>query len=88
MKETTGDKDVIAEFSIGVNPNVPNVLGEMRADELMGGSIHIAIGDNYGWMGGKNRSDLHWDFILPKAPVELDGKTFLERGKFQVDGPH
>jgi len=84
LEETTGDKDVIAEFAIGVNPNVRNLIGSMRVDELMGGSARIAIGDNYGWMNGKNKSDLHWDFILPEATVELEGKTILERGRFQL----
>ncbi len=85
MEETTGDKDVIAEFGIGVNPNVRNLIGSMKLDELMGGSARVAIGDNYGWLEGKNKSDLHWDFILPKATVELDGKTVLERGRFRTD---
>jgi len=84
LEEAKGDKNVIAEFAIGVNPNVQNIIGSMRVDELMGGSVHIAIGDNYGWMNGKNKSDLHWDFILPEATVELEGKTILERGEFQL----
>jgi len=83
MEETTGDKDVIAEFAIGVNPNVQNLIGSMTVDEMMGGSVRIAIGDNYWWMNGKNKSDLHWDFILPEATVELEGKTILKRGEFQ-----
>lgn len=82
MGEATGDKDVIAEFSIGVNPNVRALIRCMTVDELMGGSVHVAIGDNYWWMNGKNRSSLHWDFILPEATVEFDGKAILERGKF------
>jgi len=84
LKETTGDKNVIAEFAIGVNPNVQNLIGSMTVDEMMGRSVRIAIGDNYGWMNGKNKSDLHWDFILPEATVELEGKTILERGEFQL----
>jgi len=84
LEETTGDKNVIAEFAIGVNPNVQNLIGSMTVDEMMGGSVRIAIGDNYGWMNGKNKSDLHWDFILPEATVELEGKTILKRGEFQL----
>lgn len=85
MEEATGNKEVIAEFGIGVNPNVHDLVGSMRLDELMWGSARVAIGDNYGWLGGKNRSDLHWDFILPKATLELDGKIVLEQGRFRID---
>jgi leucyl aminopeptidase (aminopeptidase T) len=83
LEETTGDKNVIAEFAIGLNPNVQKLIGSMTVDEMMGGSVRIAIGDNYGWMKGKNKSNLHWDFILPEATMELEGKTILKLGEFQ-----
>jgi len=83
LKEAAGDKDVIAEFGIGVNPNVRELIRYMAVDEMMGGCVHIAIGDNFWWMNGKNKSSLHWDFVLPEAKVELDGRTIMNRGEFR-----
>jgi aminopeptidase len=80
----TGDKDKIAEFAIGLNPKA-QFINDILVDEKVLGTIHIAIGDNKGpAYGGKNSSSIHWDLIMTRPTVEVDGKTIMEAGKFKV----
>jgi len=80
----TGDKDKIAEFAIGLNPKA-QFINDILVDEKVLGTIHIAIGDNKGpAYGGKNSSSIHWDFIMTRPTVEVDGKTIMENGKLKV----
>jgi aminopeptidase len=73
LKQATGERDRIAEFAIGLNPGVP------LNDEKALGSIHIAIGKN-NHIGGKNESSLHWDMIMPKPTIRVDGSLIMENG--------
>ena len=84
LNDSTGEKDMLCEFGIGTNPKVNKLVYQMKVDELMHGSVHIAIGDN-SHCGGKIESDLHWDFVIPKATVYIDGVCVLKDGKFQFD---
>ncbi len=78
-----GDKDRIGEFGIGINPKVKKAIGYVITDEKIIGTIHIAVGENRG-MGGKNRSDLHWDMVMMKPDIEVDGKKMMSNGKFLI----
>lgn len=87
LDESSGDKDMFAEFGIGINPGVKKILSVIQVDEMMHGCVHIAIGDNYGVYGaigggGKNVSDLHWDFIIQQPSVQVDGKQIIHEGNF------
>ena len=84
LNESTGEKDMLCEFGIGTNPKVNKLVYQMTVDELMHGSVHIAIGDN-SHCGGKIESDLHWDFVIPKATVYIDGVCVLKDGVFQFE---
>jgi aminopeptidase len=70
---SSGDKDRIAELGIGLNPGVRELTGDMRLDEKLHGSAHIAIGMNERF-GGRNRSNLHLDMIMLNPSVWLDGR--------------
>ncbi len=83
LNESTGEKDMLCEFGIGTNPRVNKLVYQMKVDELMHGSVHIAIGDN-SHCGGKIESDLHWDFVIPKATVYVDNVCVLKDGDFQL----
>ena len=68
-----------AELGIGTNPVIDRIIGYLLTDEKIGGTIHIAIGDNGNpAYGGKSHSCLHWDFITHKG-VNL--KTIYPNGK-------
>lgn len=83
LNESTGEKDMLCEFGIGTNPKVNKLVYQMKVDELMHGSVHIAIGDN-SHCGGKIESNLHWDFVIPKATIHIDGVCVLKDGVFQL----
>jgi aminopeptidase len=83
MATSNGDKDVIAELGIGVNPGVVDPVGNISLDEKIGGSVHIAVGMNDRF-GGKNKSNLHQDFIILMPTVWFDDTVILENGAFKV----
>ncbi len=72
----------IAEFAIGTNPKA-RLVGNMAEDKKLEGSVHIAIGDNH-VLGGTVISDIHFDGLLLKPTVEMDGQIVLEQGRFVV----
>lgn len=75
-----GDKDVIGEFGIGLNPEVTQPVGYVIMDEKIMGSIHIALGDNKDF-GGQNDSSLHWDLVMMHPTVVVDDTVIMEEGK-------
>jgi len=83
LSASTGDKDRIAEFAIGLNPGAAEPVGDIAIDEKIGGSVHIAIGMNDRF-GGRNRSNLHLDLVILRPSVELDGAIVLADGVLQV----
>ena len=72
----------IAEFAIGTNPKA-RLVGNMAEDKKLEGSVHIAIGDNH-VLGGTVTSDIHFDGLLLKPTVEMDGQIVLDKGRFVV----
>ncbi len=83
LKEFLKDKDDeawgIAEFGIGTNPEA-ELIGNPLVDEKVWGTIHIAFGTNK-FMGGERASNTHYDCIIRKPTVYLDGKMILDKGK-------
>lgn len=80
LAASTGDKDAIGEFAIGLNPGVSALTGITMLDEKMGGSVHVAIGMNEHF-GGRNKSNLHVDFVVPRPTVQLDGTPIIRDGR-------
>jgi aminopeptidase len=83
LRNAQGDKNVIGEFGIGLNPEVKKVTGYTITDEKIIGSIHIALGENRGF-GGQNESSLHWDLVMMHPTVTVDERIIMEEGKFRV----
>jgi len=83
LSASTGDRDVIAEFAIGLNPGVTEPVGDIAIDEKIGGSVHIAIGMNDRF-GGRNHSNLHLDLVMLRPCVKLDGTTIVADGALQL----
>jgi len=84
LASASGDKDMIAEFGIGLNPGVAALTGLVSLDEKMLGSIHIAIGMNKNF-GGVNESNLHLDFVVPGQTVYVDGKPLIVQGRLPAE---
>ena len=76
-----GDCDILAEFGFGLNPGVQQLIGYAGTDEKCNGTAHIAVGMNY-LAGGKNKTPMHYDFLIRPAKVEIDGKTVMNNGEF------
>lgn len=76
----------LAELGIGCNPQITRAIGYILTDEKIGGSVHVAFGDNKQY-GGTSVSQMHWDFVTaPKATIEVeykdgDKKLIMEEGK-------
>lgn len=54
----------MGEFGIGCNDGISRPMRNVLFDEKMAGTIHLALGDGFPQLGGRNRSDLHWDLVL------------------------
>lgn len=83
LDKQTGDKDYIAELGIGLNPRINRVLGDLALDEKIIGTIHIATGENR-MIHGKGKSSFHWDLVMEKPTLTIDGKGVMKEGNYLV----
>jgi aminopeptidase len=65
----------IAELGIGINPEA-RLIGNVLEDEKVGGTVHIALGDN-STFGGDVIAGIHLDGIIKKPILYLDGEKFI-----------
>jgi leucyl aminopeptidase (aminopeptidase T) len=72
----------IAELGVGLNPE-SRMSGVMLDDEGVLGSVHIGIGSNI-TLGGNIKAAIHYDLLMWKATLELDGKVVLEKGELKL----
>ncbi|MCZ7391888.1 MAG: aminopeptidase [Candidatus Methanoperedens sp.] len=76
MLEAVGDKARnIAEFGIGINPEA-KLIGNVLEDEKVGGTVHIALGDN-STFGGDVIAGIHLDGIITKPKLFVDDEEFI-----------
>jgi leucyl aminopeptidase (aminopeptidase T) len=72
---------IIGEFGIGTNAGAricPNMLEAEKAF----GTVHFAIGDSYGL--GKNASRHHYDALVDKATIRVNGREIARNGKYLI----
>ncbi len=64
----------LGEFGIGCNPGIQAHMRNTLFDEKIEGTIHLAIGQGFGYLGGTNESSVHWDMVkdLRPRPVPRD----------------
>ncbi|MBW2149957.1 MAG: aminopeptidase, partial [Deltaproteobacteria bacterium] len=72
----------IAEFAIGANP-AARITGVINEDKRRIGTVHIAVGDNM-TLGGRVRSNIHYDILFFDPTVQLDDETVVESGKLVI----
>lgn len=82
--EATRDPMVynVAELGIGLNPKA-KMIGVMTQDQGVYGTCHIGVGSNITW-GGNIKAATHFDLIMYKPKLELDGITILENYQFNL----
>jgi aminopeptidase len=73
----------IGELGIGCNPRIQRYMRNTLFDEKMSGTIHLALGQSYPKVGGKNKSALHWDIV---KDLRSGGRIFLDGVLVQEDG--
>jgi aminopeptidase len=77
----------IGELGIGCNPGITRAMKHVLFDEKIDGSVHLALGQSYEKVGGKNTSSIHWDIVKDLREggrIELDGKPVQENGAWLI----
>ena len=72
----------IAEIGIGTNPHA-KFTGMTLEDEKVKGTVHVALGNNLSF-DGKIDAGCHFDAVLLKPTLVIDGKAILDNGQLQV----
>jgi aminopeptidase len=62
----------LAELGIGINPKA-RLIGNVLEDEKVGGTVHVALGDN-STFGGDVVAGIHLDGIITRPNVFIDGE--------------
>ena len=70
---------VLAELGIGVNPNAAPRGHVMEAEQARG-TCHFGFGNNVQF-GGRNRSCIHYDGVVWKPTIYVDGHIVVAEGK-------
>ena len=75
----------IAQVAIGLNPEIKAPIGVLGCnyDEGAFGIIHIGIGTSSN-IGGKIKASTHFDAVMNKPTMKLDGKIILDNGKLII----
>ena len=69
----------IAELGVGLNPKC-RMCGIMLEDEGVVGTAHIGIGTSI-TLGGTIKAPTHYDLIMWKPRIEVDGKVIVDNDK-------
>lgn len=75
----------IAELGIGTNPKA-RLRGIVLEDEKVLGTVHVALGDNRSFPGGRVASSIHLDGVLLKPTLIVDGQVVMRDGRLLVSG--
>jgi aminopeptidase len=85
--EMDGGARFVGELGIGCNSGITQPTRNILFDEKMAGTVHLALGQSYTHIGGRNASALHWDLIKDLrggGRIELDGETVQENGTWLI----
>jgi aminopeptidase len=76
----------LGEFGIGCNEGIDRAFGNALFDEKIYGTIHLAIGAGFPFLGGTNESAVHWDIVKELrngGEIWLDGELVQKNGAWQ-----
>jgi len=74
---------VLGEFGIGCNPGIQQHMRNTLFDEKIEGTIHLAMGNGFPFIGGTNESAVHWDMV---KDLRRDGELYVDGELVQRDG--
>ena len=75
----------LGELGIGCNPGVTRSMGNVLFDEKIDGTVHLALGASYTFLGGTNESAIHWDMVKDLrqgGELWLDGELVQRGGEW------
>ena len=78
----------LGELGIGCNPGINRFMRNTLFDEKIDGTVHLALGNGFPYLGGTNESSIHWDIVKdlrrPGSRIELDGEVVPRDGAWLV----
>ena len=77
----------VGELGIGCNPGITRYMKNVAYDEKIDGTVHIAVGNGFPFLGGTNVSAVHWDIVKDLRSggrLELDGEVVQQDGRWLV----
>jgi len=74
----------IAQLAVGLNPECVPFTGVWLNDHGAEGTVHLGIGTSAS-LGGHTQSSLHFDGMMYRPTLRLDGKTVIEDGVVMID---
>jgi aminopeptidase len=75
----------LGELGIGCNPGIRRYTRNLAFDEKIDGTIHLALGNSYTFIGGTNQSAIHWDIVKDLrngGQLYADGALVQESGRW------
>ena len=73
----------VGELGIGCNEGITHRLRNVLFDEKMAGTVHVALGDGFPSLGGRNTSGIHWDLV---RDLRGGGEIWCDGELVQKDG--
>jgi aminopeptidase len=73
----------LGELGIGCNPAIQRFMKNVAFDEKMDGTVHLALGNSYSFIGGTNESAIHWDIVKDLragGQIHAGGRLVQENG--------
>jgi aminopeptidase len=73
----------LGELGIGCNPGIQRFMKNVGFDEKIDGTIHLALGRSYTFIGGTNESSFHLDIVKDlrtTGRMSVDGRLVQENG--------
>jgi aminopeptidase len=87
MLSTDEGASVLGEFGIGCNPGIQQHMKNTLFDEKIEGTIHLALGNGFPFVGGTNQSAVHWDMVKDLrrgGELHVDGELIQKDGEWQL----
>jgi aminopeptidase len=73
----------LGELGIGCNPGIQHHMKNVLYDEKIYGTVHLAVGNGFPFLGGNNVSNVHWDMVKDLrqgGQIFCDGELVQENG--------
>ena len=77
----------LGELGIGCNPGITRYMRNTLFDEKINGTVHLAVGAGFPFVGGTNVSSVHWDIVKDVrqgGQIFLDGELVQESGDWKI----